>query len=826
MAGQTGVVTERASRSGKLRPDWTTVPQDERGEYVMALNRFTAGCVMLVSAWLMPHALPFDRWGGPVIAWMACGFLLLAHLRFRPLNSGPRRSVAIVLDVFGATIMLIAGGEATAFVYMVYLIIIIGNGVRFGGKYILAATFASLAGFALVIAFNAFWHAHLALSFGLMAGMTILPAYAFALIRQLAQARLQAEKADKAKSLFLASVSHELRTPLTSIIGMAELLQSTRLTADQAQMLGTIQTAADGQLSLVQDVLQYSRIQAGHARVEETSFDVTELLRVVRSLVAVEARKKNLLISTHVTSRTPVRVRGDERHLREVLLNLCGNAIKFTETGSVTIAADGVLTAEGVVQLRLEVMDTGIGIAPEARDHIFGLFAQANETILNRFGGTGLGLALCERQVRLMGGTIGVNSAPNAGSTFWVSLNLAPGEDVEPSAHPVELVAASGDAAWARIMQERLSFVMRSEAGGFRIAFVQGGHWTDRLPEADAFIEVTQARRAGLPTRSIRERFATTISQQASADDIRAALRIAVALSVNLASKAEDTPAEAPHAPSGMVAGPLTGLRILVADDNRTNQSIVGRMLANEGAKPVFAANGEEALEVMTSGTVDLALLDVNMPVMDGIEAAQFYNFSVLGGPRIPIVALTAAAGPEVSARCLAAGMNDCLVKPMRIAQLVAAIGKLVDRPVAEPELTLPTPAPAGQMPDAQVLDAQTLRDLKGLGGTAFLEQLIGEFNQDGRIVLAELELDYGHQDIHHFRTASHSLASIAANIGAVSLRDFCLRLENLGETELQQDGGRLLTSLRRVWDETDAAFRKHLSIEVDLPRSENVRSS
>jgi two-component system sensor histidine kinase RpfC len=817
----TGAGAGRGTRTlAALKERWAAVPPGLRGEYIMAVNRFAAGCLMFLATCLLGQALPFDRWALPILLWMACGLPLFVHLQLQPDIVVMRRCLAIVLDVAGATIMTVAGGESTAFVYVVYLWIIIGNGVRFGGAYLCAATFASLTGFAVVIRTDIFWRDHLALSLGLLAGLVMLPAYSFALIRQLAAARRQAEQADQAKSVFLASVSHELRTPLTSIIGMVELLRATRLDPDQDEMLATIQTAADGQLSLVQDVLQFSRIQAGHGRVEETEFDVAELLRAVKSVVAVEARKKGLIISTFVSSRTPPLLRGDQRHLREVLLNLCGNAIKFTATGSVTLAADGLQTEDGWVNLRLEVMDTGIGIAPEARTRIFELFTQANASIVNRFGGTGLGLALCERQVRLMGGTIGVDSEPHVGSTFWVTLGLASQarETTERQPDlPATLVAVSNDSGWASAMQARLSPLSAAkDSGAMRIAFVEQGNWDWRNPEADAFIEVAKDAVDALPGRAVRERFVTSVSERADTEALRAAVRVAAALAARSAGTRAVAQAGAPMEPDSSLAG----LRVLVADDNNINRSIIAKMLDNYGAKVVFAANGEEALEAMTGGRVDIALLDVNMPVMDGIEAAQFYGFSVLGGKRIPMIALTAAASPEMRARCLEAGMNECLVKPVRAAQLSAAILKLIGpMDVARAAPPARSPAAAVAAKPAQVLDWQTLQDLKGLGGIDFVEQIIEEFTADGLLVLAELEADFVHRDIRRFRADAHSMCSIAANIGATGLRELCLRWEYLSEEQLDCEGGALLERLRQVWNETSAAFDAHLDRQP-APRS------
>jgi len=804
-----GAMMRVANRLGdRLAAFWTVLPEAVRGEYIMALNRLGAAALTCLAVWAIGPPQAAARWSLPMAGFIGIAAALLLHLCLRPQARVLRRGLAICLDVSGATVVLNVGGEGAAFMYVVYLWIIIGNGARFGGPYLLAATLASLAGFGGTILINGVWRAHAALCLGLISGMAVLPLYAHMLIRALAVARRQAERADQAKSLFLASVSAELRAPLTSIIGMVELLQATRLTPGQAEMLATIDGAATGQLGLVQDVLEFSRIEAGHARVDVAPFDLLEMLRGVSAVVAVEARRRGLLINTHVTARTKLRLRGDARHLREVLLKLLDNAIKFTPAGSVTLAADGQDIGGGQMRLRLEVMDTGIGIAPEARERIFALFTQANDSILDRFGGTGLGLALCERQIRLIGGSIGVDSVPQAGSTFWVSVDL-PVEPDHPAPLPVaSLIAASLDEGWVQAMQKRLlpldrlaplwaGHPSRRPVTCPRVAFVQGGSWSLTLPEADAFIEVQPERVCELPSRAARERFATSVGQNASIDELRHALVIASRLAAAMIPPPDDARRAKQRSDT---ARKLAGTRILVADDNSINRLILGKMLQSHGAIVAFASNGEQALEVMTSAQVDAALLDVNMPVMDGVEAAKLYGLSVLRGRRIPMIALTAAAGVDVRARCLDAGMDACLVKPVRMAELMAAIGDAV--------------VPADPLPPADsaspMLDAQTIRDLKALGGSAFLEQLIGEFDCDGHMAMADMESQYLQRDVERFRAAAHSMCGIAANIGAVRLRDLCRDWEVLSEAELESDGPALLAQLKRVWAETTLAFNRY----------------
>ena len=785
------------------------LPDNVKGDYIMSLNRIIAGCLMLIMTSLIGDDLPGRLWAVPILIWVGCSLTLLMFLRLAPQLSVLRRSIAIALDVAGTTIMLSAGGETTAFLYVVYLWIIIGNGFRFGGGYIFAASLASITGFSFLIFNESFWRDHLSLSLGLMSGLVILPAYSFALIRQLAKARKQAERADHAKSLFLASISHELRTPLNAIIGTAELLQGTLLDADQIKMVATINSAADGQLSLVQDVLEYSRIEVGHGRIDETMFDLTELFCTVRDVSSVEACKKGLLINTYITARTPIQLRGDERHLREVLLNLCSNAIKFTSAGSVTLAADGIYIEDELVQLRLEVVDTGIGIALDAQKHLFDLFTQADSTILDRFGGTGLGLALCDRQIRLMGGSIGVESAPDIGSTFWIDLRLARGLACDLKLPAVEILVVSTDNDWTRFMLQRLAEIDISTPVKTSLAFVQEGSNALIPQNLDGLIEVAYDVVPGLPRHAVRERFATTVYQHSTIEELRSAVQIAVAQSVRTTLSAHMPDLEELTAPS---AG-LAGLRVLVADDNKINRSIVSKMLESRSIQVIFAVDGEQALTTLTGGEVDIGIIDVNMPIMNGIEVAEIYTMSAIGVKRIPLIALTADANPETRARCLKAGMDTCLIKPVRTVDLVKALEKSFTGLLPDDIVSFES-----QEEVLPILNIEILSSLEKLGGIVFLRQIIEDFKLDGETVLEEMEAAYLERDVHCFRSEAHRLCSMGANVGARALRALCTPWESLAESVFKRDGPILLTKLQQEWRRTCVEFDLYAASEHGRP--------
>ncbi len=818
---------------------------------------------ILYSFLLFLYALYENQWGLhthiPInVVVFSGGYLLLSLfllliLLVNQSSSRRRQWLSMLGDISAISYVMLYLQAVGVLLFWLYLWVIVGNGIRYGVRALMTGYLLSLAEFLCVLLLNPFWSTQPALALGLFLTLMLIPLYLLALLKQLNQATHLAQAGSQAKSRFLAHMSHEMRTPLNGVMGTSDLLLTTPLNPEQQDLVNTLRLSARTLLQLIEDVLDISRIESGKLSSEAVDFDLHYLVRSTLDMFKSQTRHKGLRLESRFGVTTPYLLHGDALHLRQILVNLVGNAIKFTDQGSVEVRITPQQEHPQSVLLRFEVIDTGIGIPEESLDTIFDSFTQANSSISRLYGGSGLGTTISRQLARLMGGDMGVTSRVDSGTTFWFEVPLQLQHAPAPA-----LPSPLGDIhvlILGMAYQERTTLAQWLR--GWGVSFQQElslQHFFDELRhrpvlQVPSTILLCNPHHLGLEAADFIHRVRSNGGAELSvvistpeptpAESGLLALGCTTILPLPLNKTLLFTTLHsigAPPPPQGVLsfrdhygrqANEKSGARILLAEDNETSRKIISKILEHAGHQVDLVGDGEEALDLLESRRYGLIILDMNMPLMGGLDVLRIHRATAREQPPTPVIIFTANATREAMQEVTAAGADLYLSKPIEATALLDAVQTLIAarpfKPTSSATRSALVPPAMPSTSTVPLLQMSTVQHLEQLGQDQqdFMPIVIHGFLSETDRLLQAMNSALQRLDLGALKELAHTIKGSSGNIGAQRLHEAARAWMLLEREQLAHQGPALLEQTLACFQDTQRALLDYLST---MPQTEAIQ--